>query len=228
MTAEFIDHPTSRGFAVRGMLHPPCGGGRDILVFAHGAGGNRGSALLLALAEAFSAAGTGVLRIDLPYRQRSPQALPAPAGARIDRAGLREAAAFARQRFAGRLYLGGQSYGGRQATMLAAADPAAADALLLTSYPLHPPGKPENLRAAHLPDLRVPSFFVHGARDGFGTIAEMEAALESIPTANKLHVVAGGGHGLVSRREGPQRLREIVEQIPLAFEEFVRAALDRA
>lgn len=225
---EIIDHPTSWGFAVRGVLHPPRNGGRDMLVFAHGAGGNRDSALLIALAEAFSAAGTGVLRIDLPYRQRSPRALPTPALAHIDRAGLRAAAAFARGRCAGRLYLGGQSYGGRQATMLAAADPDAADALLLTSYPLHPPGKPETLRAAHLPDLRVPSFFVHGTRDEFGTIAEMETALESIPAAKKLYVVAGGGHGLASRREGLQRLREVVEPIPPAFAEFVRAALDGA
>ena len=228
MTAEFIDRPTSQGFAVRGMLHPPRNGGRDVLVFAHGAGGNRDSALLVAIAEEFSACGIGVLRIDLPYRQRRPQGPPSPARAPLDRAGLRAAAEFARQRFAGRLYLGGQSYGGRQATMLAAADPGAADALFLTSYPLHPPGKPENLRSGHLPALRVPSFFVHGTRDDFGTLAEMEAALALIPAKKKMHVVAGGGHGLVSKREGPQRLREVVRELPPAFGEFVCAALDSA
>ncbi len=228
MTAELIDRPTGQGFAVRGMLHPPGAGGQDVLVFAHGAGGNRDSALLVAIAEEFSVRGVGVLRIDLPYRQRRPQGPPSPAQAHLDRAGLCAAAELMRERFAGRLYLGGQSYGGRQATMLAAADPAVADALLLTSYPLHPPGKPANLRAAHLPSLCVPSFFVHGARDDFGTVEEMTAALELIPAKTEMRVVAGGGHGLVSKREGPQRLRGVVRELPPAFGAFVRAALDSA
>ncbi len=213
---------------MRGALHPPCNDGRDVLVFAHGAGGNRDSALSVAVAEAFAAFGIGVFRIDLPYRQRRPNGLPAPARADTDRAGLRAAAGLMRERFAGRLYLGGQSYGGRQATLLAAAEPGAADALLLTSYPLHPPDKPENLRAAHLPNLRAPAFFVHGTRDNFGTVEEMQAALNLIPARKKLYVVAGGGHGLVSRREGPQRLREVVRDLPPAFAEFARSALDSA
>ncbi len=226
MTPQFIDLPTSQGFAVRGMLHPPRNDGQDVLVFAHGAGGNRDSALLVAIAEEFSTFGVGVFRIDLPYRQRRPKALPAPSASTLDRVGLRAAADLMRQHFAGRLYLGGQSYGGRQATMLAAENPGAADALFLTSYPLHPPGKPENLRAEHLPSLRVPSFFVHGDRDNFGTLAEMEAALESIPAETKMYIAAGGGHGLVSKREGPQRLREVAREMPPAFREFVRVALD--
>ncbi len=68
--------------------------------------------------------------------------------------------------------------------------------LLLLSYPLHPPRKPEQQRTQHLPDLRTPSLFVQGTRDPFGTVAELEQALKMIPGRAKLLVVEGGGHDL--------------------------------
>ena len=69
-------------------------------------------------------------------------------------------------------------------------------ALLLLSYPLHPPRKPEQQRTQHLPDLRTPALFVHGTRDPFGTIAELEQALKMIPAKTKLLVIEGAGHDL--------------------------------
>jgi hypothetical protein len=99
----------------------------------------------------------------------------------------------------GRLFLGGHSYGGRQSSMLCA-DPAEnaepVSALLLLSYPLHPPRKPEQQRTQHLPDLRTPTLFVHGTRDPFGTIAELEQALKMIPAKTKLLTIEGAGHDL--------------------------------
>ncbi len=222
MSPEFIDQSTNNGSHVRGTLHSPDNCGDDVLVFAHGAGGDQDSALLLAIAEEFSAAGTSVFRIDLPYRQRRPKGPPSPARSALDRAGLRAAASLMRERFSGRVFLGGQSYGGRQSTILASEDHGAADALFLTSYPLHPPGKPESLRTEHLPRLRTPSCFVHGTRDNFGTVAEMESALALIPVARELHVIEGGGHGLVSKREGLERLYEVVHELPAKFLKFAR------
>jgi len=98
------------------------------------------------------------------------------------------------------IYLGGHSYGGRQSSMLCAEEPCVAEALLLLSYPLHPPAKPERLRATHLPGLRIPTLFVHGTRDPFGAIAEIEAARALIPKRTALLTVESG-HDLGQRGE---------------------------
>jgi hypothetical protein len=181
---------------IRGFLHEPASPRGDGLVLTHGAGANAKAPLLVAVADAFCEAGFFVLRCDLPFRQRRPFGPPPPATAAQDRAGLREAARFLRSRIGGKVILGGHSYGGRQATMLAAEESDVADALLLLSYPLHPPDKPVQLRTQHFPALRTPAFFVHGAKDPFGTVAEMEAALQLIPARTQLMVIGGAGHDL--------------------------------
>ena len=126
---------------------------------------------------------------------------PSPAGAVADRAGLREAVVKMRSLVQGRVFLGGHSYGGRQSTMLAAEEPGLVDGLLLLSYPLHPPGKPAQLRTAHFPSLRTTAVFVHGTKDEFGSIEEMRAALELIPAHVELVPVEGAGHDLGKGRK---------------------------
>jgi predicted alpha/beta-hydrolase family hydrolase len=96
----------------------------------------------------------------------------------------------------GRIFLGGQSYGGRQASMLAADEPELVDALLLLSYPLHPPGKPAEMRTAHFPRLRRRTMFVQGSHDPFGSIDEMKAGVGVIRVSHRLIVVEGAGHDL--------------------------------
>ena len=162
----------------------------------HGAGGSARAPLLVALGDAFAARGITVLRYDLPFRQASRTAPPRPAGAARDREGLRTAAAEMRARVGGRVFLGGQSYGGRQASMLVADEARLVDGLLLLSYPLHPPGRPAELRTAHLPKLSVPTLFAHGTRDPFGTLDEIEAARRLIPTRTALVSIQGAGHDL--------------------------------
>ena len=197
---------------VRGVLHPPASGGADGLVLTHGAGGNADAPLLVAVAAALAARGVAVLRCDLPYRQARPRGGPSPGGAARDRAGLRAALRVLRERISGRLFLGGHSYGGRQASMLLATEPALASALLLQSYPLHPPGRPENLRTAHLPDLRVPTLFVHGTTDTFGSPAELDKARALIPGRTALLQV-NGGHDLGwSRKRGDAKLPERIAE----------------
>src|SRR6185503_8493756 len=135
--------------------------------------------------EAFAAQRTTVLRCDLPFRQARPKGPPSPAGAARDRAGLRRAVELMRARCPGRVLLGGASYGGRQATLLVAEHPTLVDGLLLLAYPLHAPGRPDAPRAAHFPSIRIPALFVHGARDPFATLDELNAARATLggPTA---------------------------------------------
>jgi len=105
--------------------------------------------------------------------------------------------------------MGGHSYGGRQASMLAASEPGLVDGLLLLSYPLHPPKRPSDLRTSHFPDLRTSALFVHGTRDGFGSIDEMASALKLIPARVELLQVRGVGHELMSKQNS-QELPNIV------------------
>lgn len=191
---QFVD--TSADPPVRGFLHGSTQANGSGLVLTHGAGGNAGSTLLVALADAFSGAGFTVLRCNLPFRQNRPYGPPRPGDANRDREGLKNAVGVMRKLVAGRVFLGGQSYGGRQATMLCAEEPGLTDGLLLLSYPLHAPGRPDQPRIQHLPRLRVSCLFVHGTRDPFGSIEEIESALTLIPAKTVLLPVQQAGHDL--------------------------------
>jgi uncharacterized protein len=196
---------------VRGFLHipeNPCGDG---LVLTHGAGADCRSPLLLALAAAFCESGLTVLRCDLPFRQLHPHGPPPRGSAAHDQEGLRHAVEALRLEISGRVFLGGHSYGGRQATMLAAAQPGLADALLLLAYPLHPPRKPDQLRIDHFPNLNTPALFVHGSRDGFGSVEELTAALKIIPSRTGLVAIQGAGHELISSKTAADVIKTVVE-----------------
>jgi predicted alpha/beta-hydrolase family hydrolase len=191
---EFSD--TIEDPPVRGFLHAPESASAGSLVLTHGAGGNADMALLVALAETFAGAGFAVLRCDLPFRQLRRFGPPRSGDAKQDQKGLRNAVLAMREKFPGNIYLGGQSYGGRQASMLLAEDGSIVDGLLLLSYPLHPPNQPEKLRTRHLPKLTTPTMFVEGTKDPFGTITEIEDARKLIPAKTKLVTIEGVGHDL--------------------------------
>jgi predicted alpha/beta-hydrolase family hydrolase len=136
-----------------------------------------------------------VARADFPYRRegrRAPDRAPKLLACVVEEAArLADEAGVA----ADRIVLGGRSMGGRICS-LAVADGLPAAALVLISYPLHPPGKPDRLRVEHLPDLRVPCLFVSGTRDAFGTPAELEHHSASI-AGPVTHVwIDGKGHDL--------------------------------
>jgi len=204
---------------VRGFLHPAAGKARGFLVLTHGAGGNSNAPLLVALSENLAVAGLTVLRCDLRYRQRRPTGPPSPSDAKHDQAGLRRAVTLMRERFGGSAYLGGVSYGGRQASMLVASETSIVGGLLLLSYPLHPPGRPTQLRTAHLPDLRTPTLFVSGTRDAFGAIGELEAAIKLIPFRTKLVAIEGAGHGLLQKSNRTELPKKIAHEF-LSFFNF--------
>jgi len=225
---------------VRGFLHRPEVASGDAIVLTHGAGSNAQAPLLRALAETFAASGFTVLRCDLPYRQVRSFGPPGPGDGACDRGGLKNAIAAlnellsaplradasgsgeASQQNSGRMFLGGHSYGGRQASMLCAEEPDLIAGLLLLSYPLHPPRRPEQQRRQHLPDLRTTTLFVHGTRDPFGSIDELQRAMKMIPAKTKLQPVEGAGHDLGFK--GQSRKEELPQIILAAF----RAFLDEA
>ena len=99
--------------------------------------------------------------------------------------------------------------------MLAATEPGVVDRLLLLSYPLHPPQRPNELRTGHFRSLQPPALFVHGTRDGFGSIVEMEAALKLIPARTELLPVAGAGHELLTKQNRDEVAQTVVEAFRL-------------
>lgn len=195
---QFLDDTAE--VRVRGFLHQPPVSNGDGIVLTHGAGADCNAPLLVTLAESFSASGLTVLRCDLPFRQERPHGPPPRGSAERDQKGLRAALASMRRLASGRIFLGGHSYGGRQASMLAAAEPHLVERLLLLSYPLHPPQRPTELRTGHFPSLKTPALFVHGTRDGFGSTVEMEAALKLIPARTEFIPISGAGHELASKK----------------------------
>ena len=212
---SFVDE-TPGEVPVRGALHRAADSSGDFLVLTHGASGNASTALLVALAAKFASAGVSALRCDLPYRQRRPHGPPSPSAANEDQEGLARAVTLMKDQYAGRAFLGGSSYGGRQASLLATSRPALVEGLLLLSYPLHPPGKPAQLRTAHFSTLRAPSLFVSGTKDAFGTIAELKAAIKLIPARTELVEIAGASHGL-SKPGSAESIASIVVQRFLDF-----------
>jgi predicted alpha/beta-hydrolase family hydrolase len=187
-------------------------------VLAHGAGSNSKAPLLVALAEAFAGGGITVLRCDLPFRQGRLFGPPRPGDAAHDREGLKNAVAALHTLVPGRTFLGGHSYGGRQSTMLCADQPGLVEGLLLLSYPLHPPRKPDQLRVQHLPNLQTPALFVHGTRDPFGSPEEIESALSLIPAKKRLLRIEGAGHDLGFK--GKATRDELPSAVLMEFQTF--------
>ncbi len=161
------------------------------LLLAPGASATRDHPSLVAIEDALSPDDVPVDRIDLPSRKSTAVVLGLVregAAALADRTGLAP----------DRIVLGGRSFGGRMCSM-AVADGLPALALVLISYPLHPPGRPEKARTEHLPRLSVPCLFVSGTRDSFGTVDELEAAAATVAGAVTHVWIEGGDHGLRGR-----------------------------
>lgn len=209
-------HNTRVSPAVRGFLHRPDKPSGSALVLTHGAGGNCNAPLLLALCDDFATRGWTALRCDLPFRQQRPTGPPRGSGA-DDREGLRRAVEAMRGMVKGRVFLGGISYGGRMASMAVSEDAKLCDGLLLLSYPLHPPGKPQQLRIAHLEKIAVPTLFVSGDKDPFGSPAEFAAALKTMPSKPALLTVPGVGHDLGFGKRAKKKAGDLPASIVEAF-----------
>ena len=194
-----------------------------VLVLAHGAGNDMTSPLLVALADALAEAGFPTVRFNFPYKERGGRAPdPAPVLEACYRAVLAQVRADP-DLCGGRLVIGGKSMGGRMASHLAAAGEAV-DGLLFLGYPLHPAGRPTQLRAAHLERITVPMLFLAGTRDALCQLDLLRTALDRLPRAT-LHIVDDGDHSFAVRRRSGRDQAAVREEIVQACLDWLRTAI---
>jgi predicted alpha/beta-hydrolase family hydrolase len=175
-----------------GFQGPKKGADRAVLL-AHGAGADMNAAALTTVADALARAKVPSLRFNFPYMaagRRSPDRPPVLEQAVRD---ARDALAKQAKVDPDRVVMGGRSMGGRICSIVAAADGALG--LTLLGYPLHPPGKPDNLRVDHFPKLSMPVLFVSGTRDSFGSPAELKQHAKKIKGKVSWHWIDTADHG---------------------------------
>jgi len=182
------------------------------LVLAHGAGAGQRHPFMVGTARALGDRGVDVVTFDFLYMataRRSPDR--APVLETTWRAVLEELRRQAVAR-SPNVVIGGKSMGGRIASHVAASDapPDGVTGLVLLGYPLHPPGQPDKLRIAHLPQLRIPTLVVQGSRDEFGGDAEVRAAFRAVPAKVDWHIVAGGDHSFKVPRSAGQSQADVM------------------
>ena len=214
MTTERLTIETSRG-AVSAEL---TGGkaGRSIVVCAHGAGNDMSSASLVGFAEGLDEEGMACLRFNFPYKERGSKA-PDPPRILLDawRAAFEQA-----QGIGEPVWVSGKSMGGRIGSM-AVAEGMPAAGLVFLGYPLHPPGKPDRIRDAHLDDVQVPMLFIQGTQDPFARWDLLEGVVKRLADRAVLHPIEGGDHSFRVRGQ-PRDDRGSGRDLAAVAAEFIR------
>ncbi len=198
------------------------------LMLAHGAGAGQRSPWIVDFARALSSLGLDIVTFNFLYteqRRRMPDRKPLLEScyrAVIDV--VRQDLDSAR----GALVIGGKSMGGRIATQIAAADPGLdVKGLVLLGYPLHPPGRPDQRRDAHLPAVARPMLFVQGSRDAFGTPIELAPVLAALTERATLHTVEGGDHSFTVTRDRT-RQAAVYDEVQRTIVEWIRTLTSRS
>jgi hypothetical protein len=200
---------------VTALVYPPPGPARPLatLILAHGAGASQSSAFMVDFARGLARRGCHTVTFNFPYME---QGRRLPDRAPTLEACFRDVITTIRARAdlaAGSLVIGGKSMGGRIASHLGSQGAAPLAGVVALGYPLHPPGRPDRLRAAHLVRIRQPMLVVQGSRDAFGTPEELRSALAPLGAAATLHVVEGGDHSFKVPKRGPIGQQEVFEQV---------------
>lgn len=184
--------------------------GRAVVVLAHGAGAGMRSDFMAFQAEALAAAGLLCLRFEFPYMAAGKKA---PDRAAVLEETWRTVAEQAREQAGDRrLVLGGKSMGGRIASQ-AVAQGAPADGLVFHGYPLHPPGRPERVRKAHLPDVKVPMLFVEGTRDPFCPLDTLHDVIAETGVDATVAVIDDGDHSFKVRASSGRTTKAAWEEV---------------
>ena len=185
------------------------------LILGHGAGAGQRSDFMTRFATELAARGINMVTFNFLYTEQ---------GRRVPDTNNKLEACFravietVRQKKIGRgtLVIGGKSMGGRIASQIAAAGAPDVDGLVFLGYPLHPPGKVDQLRAKHLSDIKVPMLFVQGSRDAFGTPDELRPIIKTLKAPADLYVVEGGDHSF-----------KVLKRAGITQEDTYKAVLDR-
>jgi len=164
------------------------------LVLGHGAGADQLSGFMVMTAAGLTARGCDVLTFNFVYKEQG-RGIPDPK-ARLESCyqAVIKTARTHRMLKKNRLVIGGKSMGGRIASQVAAVAPDGIAGLVFLGYPLHPPGRPDKMRDAHLKDIQAPMLFVQGARDAFGTAEEIRAVIKRLRLPASVYVIDGGDH----------------------------------
>jgi uncharacterized protein len=192
------------------------------LILAHGAGAPQSSAFMVDFARGMARRGCQAVTFNFPYTE---QGRRLPDRAPTLEACFRDVIAAMRARAdlgTGPLVIGGKSMGGRIASHLAAQGLADLAGLVALGYPLHPPGRPEQLRALHLARIRQPMLIVQGSRDAFGTPEELRPALAPLGATVTLQIVEGGDHSFKVPKRGPITQEEVFERVQDEIARWIR------
>ncbi len=201
------------GDATTRAVYEPATAGEQVALFvcAHGAGGSMSDRATVAAANELRRRGLGVVRFNFLYKERG-SGRPDPMPKLMET--FAAVVEHARRELGPRrpFIIGGRSMGGRAGSMLAA-DGFDADGLLLLAYPLHPPGKPDQLRDAHLPKIRMPVLCFNGTRDVFCTPALMERALKTVTTRWEMHWIEGADHSFHVLKSSGRTDAAVLEEV---------------
>jgi predicted alpha/beta-hydrolase family hydrolase len=192
------------------------------LILAHGAGAGQTSPFIVGFAAALASRGIDVVTFNFQYMEHG-RRVPDP-NSRLENCYrlVIDSIRGRRIRAGEKLVIGGKSMGGRIASQVAATGIGDLAGLVFLGYPLHPPGRLDRLRAAHLPDIKAPMLFVQGSRDAFGTADELQPIIGRLQPCAELYVVEGGDHSFkVPKRTGVGQ-REVHQMIQDRVEEWLR------
>ena len=192
---------------------------RAVYVFAHGAGGNMSDRAVLAAAKTMRGIGLGVVRFNFLYKERGsgrPDQMPKLMA--TTRAVVERVRAELRPK---RVVIGGRSMGGRAASMLAA-EKFNADGLLLLAYPLHPPGQPEKLRDAHLPNIEMPVLCFNGTKDIFCTPELMKRVLTTVTAPWEMQWLEGADHSFHVLKSSGRNDAAVLAEVGSVSTEWLR------
>jgi predicted alpha/beta-hydrolase family hydrolase len=186
---------------------------RVTVVLGHGAGANQLSGFMRMVAGGLAARGFDAMTFNFLYSEQK-RSFPDPK-ARLESCyrAVIDAALNERKLKGNRLVIGGKSMGGRIASQVAAVNPDDIAGLIFLGYPLHPPGKPDKLRAEHLPDIKAPMLFVQGARDAFGTEKEISALIKKLRLPATLYPIEGGDHSFKVPRSAGVQQQQVYERV---------------
>ena len=170
------------------------------LILGHGAGAGQTSDFIMSFASGLTARGVDMVTFNFLYREQG-RRIPDP-NDKLEACYRAVIEAVREQMNSGRdaLAIGGKSMGGRIASQVAAAGIGDLAGLVFLGYPLHPPGRPDRLRAKHLSDIKAPMLFVQGSRDAFGTPDELRPMVTSLKPPADAYVVEGGDHSFKVRK----------------------------